>query len=191
MRTLFEHISIVEEESALNAELIESIKAAHGLLTDDCVASMFAEMEFVDEPEALNELRYSSNPDIKQGNTNRAETIFKRSDEYRETKKKYAINGNHLKAFFAVKRPNPYAVFGNKDYAYQEGPLKGIMHCALSRGIRLLYKIGGTKEQPVINLCLIATHDDTGTGTPAKIEKQKSVAKRIANMTFETAQKSA
>lgn len=106
------------------------------------------------------------------------------SDLYHKTLVKYSKRPQIVMAlaeFIAFKRKNPLSPFGSKDHPFiNSGPLRGYMHSGLNRDIQIVYTSSGTSEH-IITLHGVFSHDELGTGTPAKINKQVSAASSFNN----------
>lgn len=102
---------------------------------------------------------------------------------YYETLKKYN-NIDHLIAdFVKFKVQNPTSPYGNSDYAFRHGKLKGYGHAKLTRDLSIVYTLTGTQPK-YLKLFGVFSHADLGTGTPPNLNKQKAVATRLGNQTF-------
>ena len=115
--------------------------------------------------------------------------VFRRSKLFTETLAKHKDVGGRVADFIRHKASDPLSPFGGKDTHFVgAGPLgqEKIIHAHLTRDISLLYKRSG-KNPTIIDLIAIASHADTGTGTPANPKTQKSLAKKVSDMTFESA----
>jgi hypothetical protein len=90
--------------------------------------------------------------------------------------------------FVAYKAANPMANYGGSDEPYiSKGPLgkaiSGLKHAHLTRDLSVMYTLSGNNPR-VIKLYGIVSHKDSGTGTPANINKQQSLGKRLVNQSF-------
>jgi len=103
--------------------------------------------------------------------------------------------GNHpealdkIDAFMAAKTRDPLAAFGSNDTAFSSKVPLGIAvpklrHANLSNDLRIFYIIGG-RDPTVIKLYAVSTHDESGTGQPSNINRQKSFGKQMANQKFQ------
>lgn len=111
---------------------------------------------------------------------------FRRCELYKETYmsriKPYPALKNKLRQFMEVKRNNPQQQFGASDKPFISAgfftaTIPGIKHAHLTFDLSIVYKVDGS----VITLYGMFTHDDLGTGQPANMRKQKSMAQRLAN----------
>lgn len=106
------------------------------------------------------------------------------SDQYRRTHAAYSKRPEIMMAlaeFIAFKRKNPTTQFGNKDKPFiSAGPLRGYMHSGLNHDIQIVYTLSG-KDPRIMVLHGIFSHDELGTGTPARINRQVNAAKSFAN----------
>lgn len=105
--------------------------------------------------------------------------------------------GNHpqvlgrLNAFMDAKARDPLAAFGSSDKSFSgEGLLTKsvpkLRHAHLTHDISLLYTIGG-RDPTIIRLYGVFTHDESGTGTPSNIKRQRKLGDRLARQTFDIA----
>lgn len=84
------------------------------------------------------------------------------------------------KEFRDAKLADPQAPFGSSDKPFSKsGNYSGFSHAHLNHDLSIVYKIDGNK----MYLYGIFSHDDLGTGTPANINKQKSMGSSFVNMT--------
>lgn len=91
---------------------------------------------------------------------------------------------NKLIEFVQKKAADPLAPIGNDKPLTSKGvfanAIPGIRHAHLNLDISLWYVyVGGTN--PTLRLYGLFTHAETGTGQPAKIQKQQSMATKMAN----------
>lgn len=87
-------------------------------------------------------------------------------------------------AFKAAKMQNRMQPFGSSDSLFiPSGPIAkympGLRHAHLNRDLSILYTMTGANPS-VITLYGIFSHGETGTGTPANINKQKSIGKSLS-----------
>lgn len=90
--------------------------------------------------------------------------------------------------FKAQKMQNPLQPFGSSDSTLSsEGQFRNITprlrHAHLTSDISVFYSMGGAKPT-IFKLYGFFSHDDSGTGQPANIKKQRSLAKQMSNQTF-------
>lgn len=107
------------------------------------------------------------------------------TDLFRETLRDVEASGNTqillaLKEFIVFKRANPLQPFGAKDRPFKHEPLKGIYHAGLTFDVSVLYTIEGSNPN-IIKLLGVFSHDETGTGQPRNVNRQKQLYKRISN----------
>ena len=111
---------------------------------------------------------------------------FRRCELYKETYmsriKPYPVLKGKLRQFMEFKRNNPNQMFGASDKPFLNqgfftAAVPGIKHAHLNQDLSIVYKVDGS----VITLYGMFTHDDLGTGQPANIRKQKSMAQRLSN----------
>lgn len=118
-----------------------------------------------------------------------SKTVFKQSSEFVKSLKNYKKVIPKLIEFVKVKSLDPMAKFGAKDSHFTGGgPLSasGVLHVHLTHDIQLLYR-RHSKNPTVIEMLLVGSHDDFGTGQPPNIKKQKTLAKSLDNMDADTA----
>lgn len=87
--------------------------------------------------------------------------------------------------FLLFKKTNPGQPWGSNDTPFvSAGPigraLPKLRHAHLNRDISLYYTIEG-RNPTTIKLYGVFSHQDSGTGTPGNINKQKSLAKKLVN----------
>lgn len=90
--------------------------------------------------------------------------------------------------FRRVKEANPLQPFGSKDYPFSgEGnfarKVPKLRHAHLMHDLNLCYTISG-RDPTIIKLYGVFKHDELGTGQPANIKRQKTVAATMANQSF-------
>lgn len=113
---------------------------------------------------------------------------FLRSEDYRwqtdPNNPKRVVRGaalSSLKNFLTAKRENPRQPYGGSDTPFiSKGPFGGLSHAHITQDLSVIYKV----ENGTVYLYGIYSHGNLGTGTPANINKQKSMATRFANMGF-------
>jgi mRNA-degrading endonuclease YafQ of YafQ-DinJ toxin-antitoxin module len=115
--------------------------------------------------------------------------IFKTCKLFDETKEKHFRNAKIKEAFgefLKLKSKNPMEKFGSKDTPFAgNGPFHGLLHAALSNDIRIIYELKG-KNPTTLFIYYVGTHDESGTGQPANIKRQKQLKSRIDNQVFES-----
>jgi len=116
-------------------------------------------------------------------------TVFRTCALFDETLKSHG--SAVLKAFTDFKKTkeaNAMASFGSKDRPYSgDGPLPShkpkLIHAGMTWDISLIYSLSGQNPH-VISLYGFFTHDESGTGTPAKVKLQKALVQKISNQTM-------
>ena len=93
-----------------------------------------------------------------------------------------------FKEFLILKSQNPTQPYGSRDASFSgEGnfnkAVPKLRHAHLMHDLNLCYTISG-KDPTLIKLYGVFKHDELGTGQPANIKRQKSVATAMANQTF-------
>jgi hypothetical protein len=91
-----------------------------------------------------------------------------------------------INQFLIFKKTNPSQPWGGSDAPFvSNGPigraLPKLRHAHLNRDISLFYTIEG-RDPTVIKLYGVFSHQDSGTGTPSNINKQKSLVKKLVNV---------
>lgn len=115
-----------------------------------------------------------------------------RSNEYRwqtdPDNPKRLVRGavlNNLKDFLTLKRSNPRSAYGASDKPFATKStlgltVPGLAHAHLNADLSIVYRIEGN----ILYLYGIYSHEQLGTGQPAKINVQKSMAQKFNNMNF-------
>lgn len=90
--------------------------------------------------------------------------------------------------FRKIKEKNPMQPFGSRDAAFNgEGnfnrAVPKMRHAHLMHDLNLCYTVMG-KDPTIIRLYGVFKHDELGTGQPANMKRQKSVATSMANQSF-------
>jgi hypothetical protein len=93
-----------------------------------------------------------------------------------------------LKAFMTSKSQNPIAPFGGNDKPFiAAGPISSIMpglkHAHLTSDISVVYRLHGDNPK-ILDLFIIASHAELGTGQPSNVKKQKHIAVKFSNQQF-------
>jgi hypothetical protein len=93
-----------------------------------------------------------------------------------------------LDAFMSVKKADPMATFGSRDGMFAGGgnftaAVPKLRHAHMTHDVSIFYRLSGANPT-VIDLFGLFSHDESGTGQPANIKKQKSLAKSLANQDF-------
>lgn len=124
---------------------------------------------------------------------------FRRSPEYAATYDKLIKSNqtykNKLHHFMEVKRHNPNTpVNANDDRPFAgEGAFRSVIpniaHYHISYNISIVYRVVNEGGEPIVYLYGFYTHDDLGTGMPANKNRQKVMAGRFKNFTFENARR--
>lgn len=102
--------------------------------------------------------------------------------------RKDPVVAEKLQRFIDFKLDNPLAQFGKSDRSTSpEGifttAIPGIRHAHLTFDISVWYSISGANPTR-LKLYAVLTHDESGTGQPAKFSKQKTVADRMQQQSF-------
>jgi mRNA-degrading endonuclease YafQ of YafQ-DinJ toxin-antitoxin module len=83
-----------------------------------------------------------------------------------------------------AKKQNPVQQVGGKDKPLSNaGQFDGMMHCGLTFDVSVFYRIEGSNPK-VLKLYGLFSHDESGTGSPASIKRQKSLASKFNQQTF-------
>lgn len=91
--------------------------------------------------------------------------------------------------FRKLKEQNPNQQFGSRDASFvSAGNLAGrvpkLRHAHLLHDLNLCYTVSD-KDPTIVKLYGVFKHDELGTGQPANMKRQKSVATTMANQDFE------
>lgn len=122
-----------------------------------------------------------------------ADVKFRPSALFRETFTKKAAENPGLEEqfqkFVETKSQDHMAPFGSKDTNLKGTGNFGtvipkIRHAHLMNDLIVFYKLSGANPT-LIDLYGIFTHDESGTGQPANIKRQKILAKKFSNQTFD------
>ena len=87
--------------------------------------------------------------------------------------------------FMDVKRTNPNTPYGSSDKPFAANgnygsAVPGLRHAHITHDLSIVYRVDGRN----IYLYGFYTHDELGTGNPANMRKQASMADRFKNATF-------
>lgn len=116
------------------------------------------------------------------------DTKFIRTPAYKETYlakiKPYPAIKAKFRKFMETKRDNPNASFGSSDKPFiSKGSfgilIPGLKHAHITHDLSIVYLHRGN----TIVLYGFYTHNELGTSRPAKINIQKSMAKKFKSMT--------
>lgn len=89
---------------------------------------------------------------------------------------------NKFKEFVNWKKDHPTEKFGGSDYPFlKSGNFSGFWHAKLSFDVSVIYKV----EKNTIFLFGVFSHDDSGTGQPANINRQVSLRSKFDHQEFE------
>lgn len=130
----------------------------------------------------------------KMGTSNPYATItqakpFMRGADYNRTYlervKPYAPVRAKFREFMEIKRNNPNSQFGSSDKPFRSSgkfinQVPGLRHAHITFDLSIVYKV----VNGVVYLYGFYTHDELGTGQPANINKQDSMAGRFSRMAF-------
>lgn len=115
--------------------------------------------------------------------TQQPNVMIRTTDMCRSTLQKYARDKRVLQSFRAFiewKRGNPIQAFGSRDYKFKAGELKGIPHATLNNDVCVVYEVSGSNPH-VIVIHGLFSHDDLGTGNPARPRLQTKAASAFRN----------
>lgn len=112
-------------------------------------------------------------------------TVFLRGNDFRRTYDEKVLPHESvrkkLRQFMHAKRENPQQSWGGSDTHFvARGPLAGFRHAHLTQDLSIVYRV----VNKTVFLYGFYTHNDLGTGNPAKIALQKANAERFQNTTF-------
>lgn len=116
------------------------------------------------------------------------QTAFLRGSDFRRTYNERILPYEAVRAkfrqFMHAKRQDPKQQWGPSDRAFVGnaplGHVPGLRHAHITPDISIVYRVINN----TIFLYGFYTHDDLGTGTPAKIVKQKAAAAKFQNTKF-------
>lgn len=102
--------------------------------------------------------------------------------------KEYPGLKDKVDAFMALKKEDPISQFGSKDVMFSgvghfNVAVPKLRHAHLTHDISIFYKLSGANPT-IIDLYGLFTHDESGTGQPPNMKKQKSLAKTLGNQNF-------
>lgn len=153
------------------------------------------------QTDLLTELIYSANHDeVWETSDDLLEAVspvkptvsIKRSRSFADSMHQKVSAGNkklseRFEAFLQTKLNNPMQPFGKSDKPFLSAgfirnaiPNETLLHAHLTPDISIIYSITG-KDQKVIKLYGVYTHDEMGVGQPPNIRKQKQFADRLSN----------
>ncbi len=107
--------------------------------------------------------------------------------EFDETFKRYERDERIKKAikdFIDFKKNSPSQKYGAKDYKFPAGELVDYWHSGLTFDVSVLYQIERKGDDYTFKLYGVYSHDESGTGQPSNIKKQKSLRKRLDHQVF-------
>jgi len=111
--------------------------------------------------------------------------VIKFSNKFQGYLLKYSVTQSELSGFLNAKLADSMGRYG-KDKPYSKGELS-TTHTwhSLVRGtdLYIVYRIAGSNPQELL-VYGFTTHEDSGTGNPPKLSKQKTFANQLKNMTF-------
>ena len=120
------------------------------------------------------------------------EVKFRRCPLYKDTYlakiKTHESLRSKLRDFMELKRHDPGRPFGGSDKPFIPNgkfgsKIPGIRHAHLNRDLSLVYRFD--PNQTEIWLYGIFSHDELGTGQPANINRQDSIATKLSNQQCE------
>jgi hypothetical protein len=151
------------------------------------------------QTDLLTELIYSANhdevwtDDLMEGvATSKPIVSVKRSQSFADSMDQKVSAGNkklpeRFEAFLQTKLNNLMQPFGKSDKPFLSAgfirnaiPNETLLHAHLTPDISIIYSITG-KDEKVIKLYGVYTHDEMGIGQPPNIRKQKQFADRLSN----------
>ena len=159
-----------------------------GYHSDDLIKIIEAHYSDWDNPQTLDEATGSKQP----ASTNSAPVRFVVCELYKKTLDEKAsafpIIKKKVDEFLKFKYENPTSNYGSSDSAFVPGgPLAnavpGLRHAHISRDLSIFYTLSGNNPKN-LRLYAIASHQDSGTGTPSNTKRQQSFGKRLQNQTF-------
>jgi hypothetical protein len=113
--------------------------------------------------------------------------VVKYSNKFQYYVSKYSITERELKQFLTAKLTDPMGRYG-KDKPYSKGELSQTKTWhSLVRGtdLYIVYRITGSNPHQLL-IYGFTSHEDSGTGNPPKLNKQKTFAQQLSNMSFDS-----
>lgn len=116
--------------------------------------------------------------------SNSPSVVIRTCPLYWETLTKYQRYLPKIKEFLKFKADTPFANFGSRDAGahHNFADLK-VRHAHVSSDISIWYRIHG-RNPTYIDLYGLFSHDESGTGQPANMRKQKNLVTRMTNTKF-------
>lgn len=114
------------------------------------------------------------------------QVLFLFCDLFKETLSKHIKEPgveSTYKSFLEFKAENPLSKFGHSDYPYSHSYFKGKLHAKLTRDISIIYTLSGG-DTKIFKLYGIFSHDESGTGTPSNLNRQKGLSTKMSNQNF-------
>jgi mRNA-degrading endonuclease YafQ of YafQ-DinJ toxin-antitoxin module len=107
-------------------------------------------------------------------------------ETYIEKIRNNSVVASKFDQFIKSKTANPNQNFGSNDKPFRSGgfftnAVPKIRHAHLTHDISVVYTV---EPESVIRLYGLFSHDDMGTGTPANINRQKSLSSQFSRQTF-------
>lgn len=121
-----------------------------------------------------------------------ADVKFRTCDLFKETYSKKQAENPKLREqfdkFVSIKSENPMSPFGSSDKPFQGKGIYGssvpkLLHAHLMNDMLIFYKLSSANPT-LVDLYGVFTHDESGTGQPANIKRQKNLAKKLVAQTF-------
>lgn len=123
---------------------------------------------------------------------NKPKTVVQKCELFEKTfdkkKREYPLIAQKLAEFLAVKEQNPIMQYGSSDKPFVSAgfyshAIPKLRHAHLTHDISVFYTISGS-DPVTLKLYGVFSHDESGTGTPANMRVQKSVAAQLKNQNF-------
>lgn len=112
--------------------------------------------------------------------------LFRKCKLFEKTFAAYKNNAKVVKAFkefVNFKSEHPTERFGSKDYKFT-GILSQYYHSALSFDVSVIYQLKREGADQVIYLYGLFSHDESGTGQPANVNRMKALNSKLDNQEF-------
>ena len=116
-------------------------------------------------------------------------TLYQKCPLFEETLVRHGTKVMRVfEEFLKIKDVNAMQQFGSKDYPFMGPSPLGqhkprLMHAGMTYDISLIYMITG-RDPHVIKLIGFFTHDELGTGQPARVKSMQRFVQRVGSQKF-------
>jgi hypothetical protein len=135
----------------------------------------------------INEASKKKTPSIPLPVANPApEVVFEISELYKKSlldKRDNVQVKNNLEQFLIFKSQNPTSPYGKDEGFKNKNIWSNIRHSKLTVDISIFYSISGNNPH-IIRLYGVFTHDESGTGQPARQNRQTSLVSKFSNQDY-------